>query len=437
MHKKLKIWIFQTGEPLHIDGASARPMRAMNLSNVLVQAGHNVVLWSTDFYHQEKRHRYGDNCTVQVSDNLQIRLLHSRGYQRNIGIGRFIDHVQLAINFKRKLRSENDLPDIAFIGYPPIETAAVLSCWLKKNGIPSLLDVKDQWPSLFLDALPEAIQPISKIVLWPYFYLAKRTMHNVSGISSMAEGFLEWTLNFSGRKKSEFDGVFPLTPPVGQVSNDEFQAAGKWWDKLEIKEDERPRFYYVGSLSSAFDFKPVREAALAAGQAGEKMQFIICGEGDSSQEIKSIMAGLSNVVFSGWIDRPKIEVLAERCQASLAPYLNTSNFTVNIPNKVIDAMSLGLPILSPLKGEVASLISDHKIGMRYGIDTGRTLYECILALIQDTELQRTMSQNAKALYTNLFSFEKVYGSFVRHLEKMASSSHALNSKIGDEMPIIQ
>jgi hypothetical protein len=38
------IWIFQTGEPLHIDGGSARPMRAMNLSNTLVQAGHRVVL---------------------------------------------------------------------------------------------------------------------------------------------------------------------------------------------------------------------------------------------------------------------------------------------------------------------------------------------------------------------------------------------------------
>lgn len=38
------IWIFQTGEPLHIDGGSARPMRAMNLSNALVQAGHRVVL---------------------------------------------------------------------------------------------------------------------------------------------------------------------------------------------------------------------------------------------------------------------------------------------------------------------------------------------------------------------------------------------------------
>jgi hypothetical protein len=49
----LLVWVFQTGEPLHIDGNNARPMRAMNLSNALVQSGHRVVLWSSAFYHQE------------------------------------------------------------------------------------------------------------------------------------------------------------------------------------------------------------------------------------------------------------------------------------------------------------------------------------------------------------------------------------------------
>jgi hypothetical protein len=40
--KPLTVWILQTGEPLHIDGENARPMRAMNLSNALVEAGHKV-----------------------------------------------------------------------------------------------------------------------------------------------------------------------------------------------------------------------------------------------------------------------------------------------------------------------------------------------------------------------------------------------------------
>ena len=55
----MDIWIYQSGEPLHIDNESFRPMRAINLSNYLADKGHNVTLWSSDFFHQEKRHRYG------------------------------------------------------------------------------------------------------------------------------------------------------------------------------------------------------------------------------------------------------------------------------------------------------------------------------------------------------------------------------------------
>ena len=51
----MKVWILQTGEPLHCDEGSPRPMRAINLSNKLVEAGHDVVLWSSAFSHQEKK----------------------------------------------------------------------------------------------------------------------------------------------------------------------------------------------------------------------------------------------------------------------------------------------------------------------------------------------------------------------------------------------
>ena len=61
MKKKLTVWIFQTGEPLHIDRDDPRPMRAMNLSDFLVNSGHKVVLWSSDFYHQKKEHRFSSN----------------------------------------------------------------------------------------------------------------------------------------------------------------------------------------------------------------------------------------------------------------------------------------------------------------------------------------------------------------------------------------
>ena len=39
----MKICIFQTGEPLHIDKGKYRPMRCMLLADKLVENGHKVI----------------------------------------------------------------------------------------------------------------------------------------------------------------------------------------------------------------------------------------------------------------------------------------------------------------------------------------------------------------------------------------------------------
>ena len=129
----MKIWILQTGEPLHIDNDNPRPMRAMNLSDKLVEAGHSVVLWSSSFNHQKKMHRSVDYKTHVVNNNLEIRLIPSCGYKSHIGIGRLVDHAQMAWNLRQLLKQEKITPDVAFIGYPPIETAAIMSRGLKKK----------------------------------------------------------------------------------------------------------------------------------------------------------------------------------------------------------------------------------------------------------------------------------------------------------------
>ena len=418
MADKLLVWVFQTGEPLHIDGENSRPMRAMNLCDSLIQKGHRVVLWSSTFYHQEKKHRCKENQSFQISDNLEIRLIHSRGYKKNISLGRLVDHFHLAWNLNKMLSAEKILPDVAFIGYPPIESAAIMTRWLKRRSVPALLDVKDQWPTIFVDALPKLLKPVGIIVFSPYFYYSKRAMKDATGLSAMANGFLHWALNFSNRPNDKNNAVFPLTAPSYKVSDEKLQQARKWWDDRDVKKDERPKLCFVGSLSPAFDFKPIRDAALAAEKAGDQMQFIICGEGGSSQMIKSMMAGINNVVFPGWIDQPKIMVLAERSIASLAPYVNSSDFKMSVPNKIIDAMSLGLPIVTPLQGEVANLISEHNIGMQYSSDSGMTFYDSVMTLIQNPSLQESISNNAKRLYIEKFSFEIVYSSLVKHLENL-------------------
>ncbi len=80
--KALKVWILQTGEPLHCDDGSSSPMRAINLANELASRGHSITLISSRFHHQEKHHRVNVITPFLAAENIEIHLLRSFGYKK-------------------------------------------------------------------------------------------------------------------------------------------------------------------------------------------------------------------------------------------------------------------------------------------------------------------------------------------------------------------
>jgi hypothetical protein len=206
----MKVWILQTGEPLQIDNNGARAMRAINLSNSLVSKGHQVTLWSANFDHFTKKHRYKGSRTINYNTNLQIKLIDSVGYKKNQGITRLIDQAQLAFGLHFALK-KMELPDIAFIGYPPIEVAWIMSRFLKKNSVPMVLDVKDMWPEVFLRALPKYARNIGKLLLSPYYYLMNSIFKSATGISSISQDFLNSSVKIARRKLNVHDSINYLT----------------------------------------------------------------------------------------------------------------------------------------------------------------------------------------------------------------------------------
>lgn len=410
------VWILQTGEPLHVDGGSRRPMRVINLANALVEAGHNVTVFSSDFSHADKKHRFGHYKEIKINEQLCYRLLPSPGYQGHIGLKRLFDHWVMGRNLYKLLRRESQLPDVAFVGFPPIEVAYQMTGWLKKRKIPSLIDVKDQWPELFVKALPFVLRPIGRIAFVPYFYMARKAMRNATGISAMAQGFLDWALSFAGREQNTNDRVVPLTLPQQLVDRDAHQAASLFWQQKGVS-TERTKVVFIGTHSLAFDMAPVVAAARYFASKDANVDFVICGEGPMMKQWQKKFYGLSNVYFPGWIDSPQIKVLLEGALAVLAPYFSTANFITNVPNKVVDGLSHGKPILTGLTGEVATLIKGRQVGLFYG-EHGKSLEQCIEALMADPRLLATIESNALKVYQEQFEFNQVYQGLVTHLEEM-------------------
>ena len=414
----MRVWVIQTGELLPHVHPEARPMRAANVAFALRAAGHEVVLWSSDFIHQLGSHTYGANTVLRPEPGLELRLVRSPGYSRNIGLGRIRDHTQFSQRLLRLMRRE-PLPEVAFVGFPPMEAAAVTTNLLARHGVPTLLDVKDQWPEVFVRPIPELLRPAGRVALWPYSKLAQHTMQTATGISSISPEFLDWSLSVAHRARRPADLVLPLTSRPAEVSPTQVRAAEQWWDSVGVRNDGQFRAAYVGSINSGLHVEDIIAAARAT-----TVQFVICGDGPRREYLRDQVADLPNVVVPGWVDQVQGEVLYRRSSVSLAPYIDEAGFGLGIPNKMYDSLRHGLPIITSIRGVVARLVTTHNVGIYYGEATEGGLGIELMALADDPERLASMAQAAQDLYAQQYSFDRVYGGLVDHLEAMVSGSLA-------------
>ena len=408
----MKVWILQTGEPLPVDSAGLRPMRAMNLSNALIEKGHQVVLWSSDFDHFSKTHRTGKTSTIQVSENLELRLISSRGYKSHVGLSRLFDHAQLAFNLHRELKNQL-APDVAFIGYPPIESAWVMTSWLDERKIPTMVDIKDAWPDVLLRAFPKAIQSVARVLLTPYFLMMKSIFAKASAMSSISEPFLAWCLKTAKRQNNQFDNVSILTSPVEVFSVKELNKSRTFWDSKFVTTTYKIRCFYVGSLTEALDFDGIIYAA-----RNSDVEFVIAGTGPIEKTLREAIFDLPNVKMPGWISSAQAKILAERSTFMLAPYANLDDFSIALPNKFLDAMKFSKPILTSIPGFAANFVTTKGIGVVYSNKKISSLLEIFRDLSSDPDRIFKMAKNSGATFEDLFTYDKVYGQLVEKLVQM-------------------
>ena len=415
--------IVQTGEPLHVDLGHPRPMRAMNLTNYLLDAGHEVLLISSDFNHQAKVHRFKETKTIEVSEKFKTVLLSSPGYQQHIGLARLLDHFILGWRLHKYLQCCERKPDVVFVGYPPIEVGYVATRWAKKLSIPSMLDLKDLWPDLFVDSLPQRLKALGRILFSPYFYLRDKTLEEATCFSSMSQEYLAWMGKVAKRPLTRLDAVHALAPPnPSSVDNADIEKAKLWWEsEWEIDFTSRARFCFIGTFMSVFDFTIFKELAETFVSRGVEVEFIFCGAGAYEGEVRKMFYGLDNVKFVVWVDYPQVLALTARCSGAIVPYKDLENFVINTPNKVVDALSLGLPILTTLSGVVSNLCKEHGVGVSSADMSFNDFYEEISGLLTLDEVEfEERAKRSRSLFQSRFSPDASYGSLVKNLEQLVN-----------------
>lgn len=408
----MKIWLIQIGEALPIQ-SGVRKLRTAYILDELVARGHSVVWWASSFDHFSKKWLYEKDIEIKIDDGVTYKLIKGCGYKRNISIRRVIDHRIIAKKFKRNVKCI-EKPHFILVSMPSYDLSCQAVNFAKKNNIPVMVDVRDQWPDIFFDKIKYVPSKILRIIFHNEFKMIKRTMKGADSIVSMMDLLLNWALEYAGRKKTWKDEVFYLGYKRKKFISKDVKLIG-----LPKKDIIKNKFIvlFVGTFSEYQN--PIGLVECARMLKNDKnIHFVIAGDGMLMPQIKERSLSLDNVTLTGWINQEQIEYLLSFSNIGVCSSGKKAFF---FPNKFFAYMSHGLPVLSAFEGELAEIINKHELGFNYKYNDFEKLAQDIVYLYSNKDRYQEMSNNAIIIFKKLFNADDVYKKYVDHIDKIVEN----------------
>ncbi len=163
--------------------------------------------------------------------------------------------------------------------------------------------------------------------------------------------------------------------------------------KLRIQ--VRPRLLWVRSFEVTYNpAMAIRVLALLKKQYPEAVLCMVGPDKDGSLEqcrqLAMDLDAKEQVTFTGRLSKTDWHQLAQNYDI----FINTTNAD-NTPVSVIEAMALGLPVVSTNVGGIPYLLEQEKTGLMVAPGDTEGMCEAIVRLIESPELCATLSQNGR------------------------------------------
>jgi len=164
-----------------------------------------------------RRQRYDVSTTIDIQKNYRLRLLYGPGYKRSISFGRWRHNRVVAKGFAREIAVKpiDELPDLIYACLPTLEVGEQAVLFGVRHSIPVVVDIRDQWPEIYLSLLPSFVRHFFRnTLLRSEFLRAYRILSQATAIIGVSSTNLEWGLRLAKRNAGPKDKWFPLGFPL-------------------------------------------------------------------------------------------------------------------------------------------------------------------------------------------------------------------------------
>lgn len=277
-------------------------------------------------------------------------------------------------------------PDLIIASSTPL--TVVLPALLAKGlrGIPFIFEIRDPWPELprAMGVLPAPLAPV-------FDTLANFACRHAAAVVALSEGMAETALARGAdpaRVQVIGNGcdldlfgphVVPWRPP---------EAAP--WEVLAL---------YAGAHGRANGLGVVIEAASILAARGEtRLRILLVGEGAEKTALIQQAAGLPNLTFLPPMPKHDVARLFAGSQIALHILANCPAFAEwTAPNKLMDGLAAGHPVISTAPGQAARLLADGGCGIAVPPGDAAGLAAALMNLVENPARRAAMGAAARSL----------------------------------------
>ena len=367
------IWIVNPFDNLPMEGN--RPQRYWLMARAFAKAGHDVVLWTSDFSHATKAKR---RIVREAGEAFEVRLVPTLPYPKNICLRRIVSHRRLAATWHAMARREARRPDVVIASTPPLGLCDAARRFAEEAGALFIADIMDAWPETFERLLP-------RWFLSPLRRTARRIYCSADAISAVSRRYIALASSY---------GAAPLM----YCCNHGIEMAGK----PSSARAGGLSLVYAGSFGMSYDLETLIRAVLAMPEA----TLDIAGGGPKEAALRSLASGCPRIRFHGYLGEEDLRALLAASSIGIVPMFPDS--CVGIPYKLADYAAAGLKVVESLGGEAGEVVAKFNAGCHYAAGDVESLRKAIAAA---SSLPPPVGG-----FAEFFDAEKIFSGYVKWVE---------------------
>ncbi|MDD6029556.1 MAG: glycosyltransferase [Kiritimatiellae bacterium] len=415
----MRVWIVNPFDNLPLEGT--RPQRYWLMARAFARAGHDVVLWTSDFSHARKAKRALDaeRCVSRPDGSLlcggfRLVLVPTPGYPRNICLRRIWSHRAFARRWRARAEAEA-APDVLVVSLPPLALGAQAHAYAAAHpGVRFVADVQDAWPETFEQVAP-------RWTLAPLRRVAGRIYRGADAISGVAERYVELARSYGATAPM---AVFPLgiemparfmrTGDRCAPEREELRAGGRCATQVRGTDGRTVRLVYAGMMGTSYDLGTLVDVVKGDGA----LSLDLAGAGPGEVRLRARAGDCPRIRFRGYLGETALRDFLSDGDAGVVPTYDAS--CVGVPGKLADYLAAGLPVLNALHGETERLLAEHGAGFTYRAGDADSLRDAVARL---RAADRTALRAGAARLAARFDADRVYGGYVDWIVARAVTGH--------------